>query len=104
MTAVTDLPRPEVYDAVSECKKANIKTIMITGDSLPTAISVAKDIGIIEDENEAILGSELEEMGDNELIDMINNYSVFARVSPTCKLKIVDALKKNNKVVAMTGD
>ena len=104
MTAVTDLPRPEVYESIAECKKANIKPVMITGDSLSTAISVAKDIGIINDDSEAILGSEIENMSENELIKKINNYSVFARVNPLCKLKIVDALKKNNKVVAMTGD
>ena len=104
MSAVTDAPRPEVYSAVNECKKANIKTIMITGDSFSTAVSVAKDIGIINGEREAILGSELEKLDDKELIKTINKYSVFARVSPLCKLKIVEALKKNNKIVAMTGD
>ena len=104
MTAVADIPRPEVYSAVSECKKANIKTIMITGDSLQTAISVAKDIGIVSDESEAILGSELEKLNDKELVNIISKYTVFARVSPLCKLRIVESLMKNNKIVAMTGD
>ena len=104
MTAVTDAIRPEVYNSVSECKNANIKTIMITGDSLSTAISVAKDIGIINDEKEAVLGEDIENLNDTDLMNVIGKYSVFARVSPICKLRIVEELKKKNKIVAMTGD
>lgn len=104
MTAMIDPPRTDVKNAISECKNAHIKPIMITGDSLSTATSIAKEIGILENDNEAILGTDIDEMSEEELIKNVNKYSVYARVSPMNKLAIVNAWKQNNKVVAMTGD
>ena len=104
MTAMIDPPREDVKEAIELCKEAHIKPIMITGDSLSTATSIAKEIGILENEDEAILGMELDEMSEDELKEKVKNYSVYARVSPMNKLAIVNAWKDNNKVVAMTGD
>ncbi len=104
LTAMIDPPRDDVKEAIQSCKEAHIRPIMITGDSLRTAVSIAKEIGILEDEKEAITGLELDKMDKKELQDKITNYSVYARVSPTNKLEIVEAWKSNNKVVAMTGD
>ena len=104
MTAMIDPPRVDVKDAINECKMAHIKPIMITGDSLSTATSIAKEIGILNNENEAITGECLDKMSKEELIKNVNNYSVYARVSPMNKLDIVNAWKQNGKIVAMTGD
>ena len=104
MTAMVDLPREGVKESISMCKDANIKPIMITGDSLFTATAVAKEIGILEDEEEAINGLELDQMTFEELKNNVENYSVYARVSPTNKLDIVNAFKENGRLVAMTGD
>lgn len=99
-----DPPRKDVKDAVLKCKKAGIKPVMITGDSLNTAISIAKSVGILENEKEGILGSELDKYTDEELKNVIEKYSVYARVSPIHKRRIVAAWQALNKVVAMTGD
>lgn len=104
MTAMIDPPRVDVKKAINECRNAHIKPIMITGDSLSTATSIAKEIGILETDNEAILGTDIDEMSEEELIKNVNKYTVYARVSPMNKLAIVNAWKQNNKVVAMTGD
>lgn len=104
MTAMIDPPRKEVKEAIKQCKKAHIKPVMITGDSLSTAKAIAKEIGILENDDEAILGSEIDLMNEDELKARVGNYSVYARVSPMNKLSIVNAWKQNNKVVAMTGD
>lgn len=104
LSSMSDLPREGVYESINLCKSAHIKPIMITGDSLQTAISIAKEVGICDSEEEAILGVDLDKMAKEELKDKVNKYSVFARVTPLNKLSIVDALKQNNKVVAMTGD
>lgn len=104
MTAMIDPPRIDVKDAISECKTAHIKPIMITGDSLSTATSIAREIGILENDEEAISGEYLDKMSENELKENVKKYSVYARVSPMNKLAIVNAWKQNNKVVAMTGD
>lgn len=104
MTAMMDSPRPDVKDAIMQCKKAHIKPVMITGDSLSTAKAIAKEIGILERDEEAILGSAIDEMSETELQNCVNQYSVYARVSPMNKLSIVNAWKQNNKIVAMTGD
>jgi len=104
MTAMIDPPRIDVKDAISECKTAHIKPIMITGDSLSTATSIAREIGILENDEAAISGEYLDKMSENELKENVEKYSVYARVSPMNKLAIVNAWKQNNKVVAMTGD
>lgn len=103
-TAMIDPPRDDVKESIAMCKHAHIRPIMITGDSLPTAVSIAKEIGIIKSEEEAITGLELDNMTEKQLMEAVTKYSVYARVSPTNKLDIVNALKKLDKVVAMTGD
>lgn len=104
MSAMIDPPRIDVKDAINQCKMAHIKPIMITGDSLSTAKSIAKEIGILANDEDAIIGADLDNMTEQELVKNVSNYSVYARVSPMNKLAIVNAWKKNNKVVAMTGD
>ncbi len=104
MVGMIDPPRLEVKDAVQECKEAGIKTVMITGDHKITAIAIAKSLGILENDDEAITGTELEEMSDEELIRNVRKYSVYARVSPEHKVRIVKAWQANGEVVAMTGD
>ena len=104
MFAMIDPPRPEVKDAVAKCKTAGIKTVMITGDHKITAIAIARELGILENDDEAILGSELEKISDEELVEKVKQYSVYARVSPEHKVRIVKAWQANGDVVAMTGD
>lgn len=104
MTSMIDPPRPDVKKSINECEKAHIKPIMITGDSLSTAITIAKEIGILNDDSEAITGEYLDRISQQELIKNVNKYCVYARVSPMNKLAIVNAWKQNGKVVAMTGD
>ena len=104
MVGMIDSPRLEVKDAVQECKEAGIKTVMITGDHKITAIAIAKSLGILENDDEAITGTELEEMSDEELIRNVRKYSVYARVSPEHKVRIVKAWQANGETVAMTGD
>ena len=104
MVGMIDPPRLEVKDAVQECKEAGIKTVMITGDHKITAIAIAKSLGILENDDEAITGTELEEMSDEELIRNVRKYSVYARVSPEHKVRIVKAWQANGETVAMTGD
>lgn len=99
-----DPPRESVEESVVLCKNAGIRPIMITGDSIDTATAIAKDVGIIYCDNEAILGSELDKYNDKELKDIVKKYSVYARVNPTHKEKIVFALQNSGKIVAMTGD
>ena len=104
MVGMIDPPRLEVKAAVEECKSAGIKTVMITGDHKITAIAIAKSLGILENEDEAITGTELEEMSDEDLIKNVRKYSVYARVSPEHKVRIVKAWQANGEIVAMTGD
>ena len=96
--------RPEVYDAIDNCRNAGIRVIMITGDHIDTATAIGKDLKIIQDSSEALTGASLDGMTDEELIKTINTHSVFARVQPEHKTKIVKALKAQKLVVAMTGD
>ena len=104
MVGMIDPPREEAKRAVEKCKTAGIKTVMITGDHKITATAIAKQLGILENEEEAITGSELEKMSDEELTKNIRNYSVYARVSPEHKVRIVRAWQANGEIVAMTGD
>ena len=104
MVGMIDPPRLEVKDAVDKCKKAGIKTVMITGDHKITAIAIAKSLGILQSEEEALTGAELEKMSDEDLTKNIRKYSVYARVSPEHKVRIVKAWQANGEIVAMTGD
>ena len=104
MVGMIDPPRDEAREAVQKCKTAGIKTVMITGDHKVTASAIAKSLGILEDESEAITGAELEEMSDEDLIKNVRKYSVYARVSPEHKVRIVKAWQANGEIVSMTGD
>ena len=96
--------RPEVYDAIRECREAGIRPVMITGDHIDTAVAIARDLGIITDPSEAIEGAALEDMTDEELREKVVQYSVYARVQPEHKTRIVRAWKARGMVTAMTGD
>ena len=96
--------RPEVYDAIKECGSAGIRPVMITGDHKDTAIAIAKDLGIITDSSQAIEGAELENISDEELVEAVKKYSVYARVQPEHKTRIVMAWRANGMITAMTGD
>ena len=104
MVGMIDPPREEAKKAVEKCKKAGIKTVMITGDHKVTAIAIAKKLGILKDESEALTGIELDKISDEQLTKDIRKYSVYARVSPEHKVRIVKAWQANGEVVAMTGD
>ena len=104
LVAMKDPARSDVKNAILRCKSAHIRPIMITGDSLETALAIALEVGIIEPGEEEILGSELDRMTPKELKKCVNKYNVFARVSPDHKYILVDALERQGKVVAMTGD
>lgn len=104
MIGLIDPPRPQVKVAVDRAKQAGIKTVMITGDHLVTAKAIAKEIGILESGQKVITGIELQKMSDAELKNCIQDISVYARVSPSDKIRIVQAWQELNKTVAMTGD
>ena len=104
LIGMIDPPREGVKEAVQVCKNSGIKTVMITGDHLETAKAIAKDLGILEQKDMAITGQELDKITQKQLEKNIRNYSVFARVTPEHKVRIVKAWQKNGAVVAMTGD
>ena len=104
LIAMMDPPREESKDAVSECIKAGIKPIMITGDNKITASAIAKRIGILKEESEACEGADIEHMSDEELREFVKDVSVYARVSPEHKIRIVRAWQERGNIVAMTGD
>jgi len=104
LSGMIDPVRPEVKAAITECQEAGIRPIMITGDHKDTAVAIAKELGILENESMAITGAELQKISDEELEQTIQNYSVYARVQPEHKVRIVKTWKKLSKVTAMTGD
>jgi len=104
LTGMIDPPREEAKKAVEICKQAGIKPVMITGDHKDTAVAIAKELGILEDRDLAITGSDLDKIIDDNFSDQVEKYSVYARVSPQHKVKIVKAWKEKGKTVAMTGD
>jgi len=99
-----DPPRLEVKDSIKEAKLAGITPVMITGDHKNTAVAIAKELGIAESIKQSITGAEIDELSDEEFSKKINNYRVFARVSPEHKVKIVKAFKAQGNIVSMTGD
>lgn len=104
LVAMMDPPREEAKRAVAITHQAGIKTVMITGDHLITASAIARELNILQDNDRAITGSDLAKLSDQELFDQIKHISVFARVSPSDKIRIVKAWQSHNAVVAMTGD
>ncbi|MCG8482620.1 MAG: cation-translocating P-type ATPase [Clostridia bacterium] len=104
LIGMMDPPRKEAKEAVLTCKKAGIRPIMITGDHRNTAYAIAKEIKIVENDNEVITGKELNTLSDRDFENKVTQYNVYARVSPEHKVKIVSAWKKQGKIVAMTGD
>ena len=104
LVGMIDPIRPEVKAAVAECRQAGIRPIMITGDQLDTAVAIGKDLGIIESADDAVLGAALDDMTDEELLNRVKTYSVYARVQPEHKVRIVKAWRAHNMVTAMTGD
>lgn len=104
LCGLQDPPRAEIFDAVKKCKKAGMRPIMITGDYKDTAFAIAKKVGIAKDVSQVLSGEEIDGLADEEFSKVIEKKCVFARVSPSHKARIVEALKKNGHIVAMTGD
>lgn len=104
LVGMIDPPRPEAKDAVDICRKAGIKPVMITGDHVVTASAIAKELGILQEGDRAITGAQLDDMTDSELDSSVENISVYARVSPENKIRIVKAWQRKDQVVSMTGD
>lgn len=104
LVGMIDPPRPEAREAVSLCRQAGIKPVMITGDHILTASAIAKELGILRDGDDAVTGSELASMSDTEFDKRVRNISVYARVSPSDKIRIVRAWQRQEEIVAMTGD
>ena len=104
LTGMIDPVRPEVKAAIEECRNAGIRPVMITGDHKDTAVAIARELGIITDASQAITGAELDAISDDQLGEAVKKYSVYARVQPEHKVRIVNAWKANGAVTAMTGD
>ena len=104
LVGMIDPPRPEAKAAVATCRKAGIKPVMITGDHVVTASAIAKELGILQDGDLAITGAQLDAMSDRELDAQVENISVYARVSPENKIRIVKAWQRKDQIVSMTGD
>ncbi len=104
LTGMIDPCRPEVLDAMRECRAAGVRPVMITGDHRDTAVAIALQLGIISDASQAITGAELEKLSDSELREQVEQYGVYARVQPEHKVRIVRAWQSRDKVVSMTGD
>lgn len=104
LIGMIDPPRPEAVKAVSLCRKAGISTVMITGDHITTAKAIAEKLGILTDDKKAIIGAELQDMSDEEFFAHIEEYAVYARVTPEDKIRIVKAWQEKGNIVSMTGD
>ena len=104
LTGMIDPVRPEVKAAIDECRRAGIRPIMITGDHKDTAVAIARELGIIDDSSQAIEGRELNRLSDDELDRVIDKYSVYARVQPEHKVRIVSSWRRRGMITAMTGD
>ena len=104
LVGMIDPARPEAKDAIAKCKEAGIKTVMITGDYKETAFAIAKELGMAESIDQAMMGAELNDMSDEKLQEVVKDVKVYARVSPEHKVRIVSALKANGEIAAMTGD
>ena len=104
LAGMMDAPREEVKAAIETCNQANIKTVMITGDHPLTARAVAKELGLLNDGGLVLTGDELDTISDERFREIVDDISVYARVSPTHKMRVIDALRKKGHVVAMTGD
>ena len=104
LTGMIDPVRPEVKDAIEKCRYAGIRPVMITGDHIDTAVAIALELGIITDKSQAITGAQLDDISDEELAESITKYSVYARVQPEHKVRIVKAWKAQDKITTMTGD
>ena len=104
VAGIIDPPRPEATDAVARAQRAGVRVVMITGDHPGTAVAIASELGIVEPGANAATGARLQAMDDDELLETVRSVSVYARVSPELKLRIVNALKRDGHVVAMTGD
>ncbi|PKM61445.1 MAG: ATPase, partial [Firmicutes bacterium HGW-Firmicutes-21] len=104
LAGMIDPVRSEVLDAVTKCRAAGIRPVMITGDHIDTAVAIGKSLEIITDRSQAITGTQLDKISDEELFNTVQNYSVYARVQPEHKVRIVNAWKSKNMVTAMTGD
>lgn len=104
LMGMIDPARPEAIEAIKVCKSAGIRPVMITGDYKDTAVAIAKELGIIEDDGAAMTGAEIDKLSEAELVKAVKKVNVFARVSPTHKVKIVEAVKANGEICSMTGD
>lgn len=104
LIGMMDPPRDSVSNAIQICQRCGIKPIMITGDSINTATAIAKEVGIIDADDKSIEGKYIEKMTDDELLEAVNKYQVYARITPNSKLRIVESLQSQGLVVAMTGD
>ncbi|MDE5855854.1 MAG: calcium-translocating P-type ATPase, PMCA-type [Anaeroplasmataceae bacterium] len=104
LVGMADPARPEVKDAIETAKSAGIRTVMVTGDHITTATAVARELGILDEKHKAITAQELDKISDEKLHETIEEYSVFARVAPKDKVRIVEAWQKKDAIVAMTGD
>ena len=104
LSGMIDPVRPEVTAAIAEAKEAGIRAVMITGDHIDTAVAIAKDLGIIADASQAITGAQLDKISDEDFKERVTEFSVYARVQPEHKARIVDAWKSRGNIVAMTGD
>ncbi|MBN2482079.1 MAG: calcium-transporting P-type ATPase, PMR1-type [Bacteroidales bacterium] len=104
LVAMIDPPRPEVKVAIEDCKTAGIRSVMITGDHKNTAVAIAKELGMYRESSLSYTGEELDQISDEEFLEIVGKTTVYARVSPAHKLRIVNAWRKRDEVVAMTGD